>query len=97
MFFEDRAARLMWNKMRLPLLPEMIADNMWRAMGWTRDTRPHAVLRALQYAFAWKSTAPTTTRDGSTNGVGTLEDVSGTRVCQNERVTKNGATKEKSV
>ena len=38
-----RAARTMWNKMKLPFLFEMIAGNMWSAMGWTCASNPNAV------------------------------------------------------
>ena len=33
--------------MKLPFVSEMIAESMWRATGWTRDTRPNAVLTRL--------------------------------------------------
>ena len=63
-------------------LTESIAEGLWRAMAWTWDTRPSAVVRSLKYA-SWKSTegrqnrkalsmmTHTTKRDGSTNGCGT--------------------------
>ena len=38
-----RAARTISNKMKLPFLSEMIAGNMWSAMGWTCDSNPNAV------------------------------------------------------
>ena len=35
----------------------MIAENMWRAVGWTCDSKPNAVLTTLKYICAWRSTA----------------------------------------
>ena len=46
-----RAARTIWKKMKLSLIFEMIAERMWGAMEWTRDTGPHAVLQSLKHAF----------------------------------------------
>ena len=43
-----RAARTISNKMKLPFLFEMIAGNIWSAMGWTCDSKPNAVLIILK-------------------------------------------------
>ena len=42
--------------MKLPILSEMIAESMWRAMGWTCDSRQNAVLTTLKHVCAWWST-----------------------------------------
>ena len=42
--------------MKLPTLSEVIAEIMWRAMGWVCNTRPNAVLVSLVHAFEWRST-----------------------------------------
>ena len=87
-----RAARIIWKKMKMPFLSEMIAESMWKAMTWACDTRSHAVFQSLRHAYSWSSTAwwrntkalnmminTRQSRDGSTTGAGTIEDVCGTR------------------
>ena len=34
-----RIARKIWTKMNLPILSEMIAESMWRVMGWACDSK----------------------------------------------------------
>ena len=51
-----RTARFIWKKMKLPFLNEIIAECMWRAMGWVCAEKKHAVLMTLEYVTAWRST-----------------------------------------
>ena len=39
----------------LPFLCEMIAESMWRAVGWVCEQRPHAVIDSLKQVFRWRS------------------------------------------
>ena len=50
------APRTIWQKMKLRFWSEMIAARMWRAMGWTCDTRPEAVWTTQKYVCAWRCT-----------------------------------------
>ena len=43
-------------KMMLPLLSEIIAEIMWRAMGRTCGNKKNAVLKTLGHVFTWRST-----------------------------------------
>ena len=45
------AARKIWIQMGLPLLLEIIAEGMWRAMGWVCDQRPNADIVSLKQVF----------------------------------------------
>ena len=49
-----RFARKMWTQMKLPFLSEVIAENMWRAMGWVCDQRQNAVSCSLKQVFRWE-------------------------------------------
>ena len=51
-----RAARTIWTKMKPPFLSEVIAESMWRALGWACHPKPHADLTSLRHAFEWRST-----------------------------------------
>ena len=42
--------------MKLRFLSEMIAEIMWRAVGWACDPKPNAVINTLKHAFKWRST-----------------------------------------
>ena len=44
-------ARNVWVKLGLPLLYEVIAESMWRSMGWVCDDRPNAVVDTLKHVF----------------------------------------------
>ena len=46
-----KAARTIWIQMGLLFLYEMMAESMWRAMGWVCDQRPNAVVASLQQVF----------------------------------------------
>ena len=46
-----KAARKIWIQMGLLLLYDLIAESMWRAMGWVCDQRPNAVVASLQQVF----------------------------------------------
>ena len=48
-------ARKIWIKMGLSILHEIIAENLWRAMGWVCDQRPNAVVASLKQVFRWRS------------------------------------------
>ena len=43
-----RTARKIWVQIRLPFLYELIAESMWRAMGWVCDERSNAVNDTLK-------------------------------------------------
>ena len=51
-----RIVRIIWFNMELPFLSEVIAESMWRAMGWVCDERPNAVINTLKQVFRWRST-----------------------------------------
>ena len=40
----------------LPFLYKMIAESMWRAMGWVCGDRHSAVVDTLNHVFRWRST-----------------------------------------
>ena len=42
--------------MELLFLSEVIAESLWRAMGWVCDERPNAVMNTLKHVFKWRST-----------------------------------------
>ena len=44
-----------WVDMELHFLSDMIAESMWRAMGWVFDERPNAVINTLKQVFRWRS------------------------------------------
>ena len=57
--YGTRAARVamkIWAKMNLPFLSEVIAESLWRAMGWVCDERPDAVINTSKQVFKWRST-----------------------------------------
>ena len=37
-----------WTRMKLPSLSEVIAERMWRAMGWACDPQPHVAVKTLK-------------------------------------------------
>ena len=37
-------------------LPEMIADSMWRAMGWVCDEKPNALIHTLKQVSRRRNT-----------------------------------------
>ena len=37
-------------------LSEVIAESMWRAMGWILDESPNTVINSLKKVFRWRST-----------------------------------------
>ena len=96
-----RAARTIWTKTNTSFLSETTPESIWRAMGWTCDPKPNAVLTTLRHAFAWRSTTwwqntkATNMKDDlnnhTQNGAGTTEGVSGTKSLPNDRRLKNGA------
>ena len=43
-------------KILVPLLSEVIAESMWRAMGWVCYERPNAVINTLKQVFGWRNT-----------------------------------------
>ena len=43
-----RIVRQCWTKMKRPCLSEVMAESMWRAMGWVCDQRPNAVINLLK-------------------------------------------------
>ena len=45
--------RKRWIQMGLPFLYEIIAESMWRAMGWVCDQRPNAVIDSLKKVFRY--------------------------------------------
>ena len=51
-----RVAKKMWIKMKFQFLSEVIAESMWRAVGWVCDERPNAVINTLKQVFRWRST-----------------------------------------
>ena len=54
-----RAARVSSNirvNIESPFLSKVIAESMWRAMGWVCDERPTAVINALKQVSRWRST-----------------------------------------
>ena len=69
-----KAARKIWIQMGLPFLYELIAENMWRAMGWVCDQRLDAVVASLKQVFRWRSSQwwHTTQTEGMRDG-GTIE------------------------
>ena len=86
-----RIARKILVNLGSPFLSEVIAESVWRAMGWVCDQRPHAIINALKHVFKWRSTKwwqttetiemtkiHTITRGGNTSADITA-DVSGTR------------------
>ena len=46
-----RIARTIRTKMKLPILSEVIAESMWRAMEWACDTKPNKVINTLKHAL----------------------------------------------
>ena len=48
-------ARRIWTQMGLTFLYEIIAESLWRAMGWVCDQRPNAVVGSLKQVFRWRS------------------------------------------
>ena len=42
--------------MKTPFLSDVIAECMWRAMGWVCDQGPNAVINTLKQVFTWRST-----------------------------------------
>ena len=46
-----RAAGTIWTKKKLSFLSEVIAESMWRAMGWPCDPKPNAVVTTLKHTF----------------------------------------------
>ena len=50
-----KTARKIWVQMGLPFLYEVIAESMWRAMGWVCDERPNAVINTLRSVFRWRN------------------------------------------
>ena len=50
-----RVARKIWTKLNQPFLSEVIAESMWRAMGWVCDQRPNAVINTLKHVLRWRS------------------------------------------
>ena len=51
-----KAARKIWIQMGLSFLYDIIAESMWRAMGWVCAQRPNAVVASLKQVFRWRST-----------------------------------------
>ena len=49
-----KAARKIWIQMALPFLYEMIAESMWRGVGWVCDKRPNAVIDSLKQVSRWR-------------------------------------------
>ena len=50
-----RAAKNIWVQMGLPLLYEIIAESMWRAVGRVCGERPNAVIDSVNQVFRWRS------------------------------------------
>ena len=50
-----KAARKIWIQMGLLFLYEILAENMWRAMGCVFDQRPNAAIVYLKQVFGWRS------------------------------------------
>ena len=50
-----KAARKIWIQMGLPFLYHLIAESIWRAMGWVCDQRPNALVASLKQVFRWRS------------------------------------------
>ena len=50
-----QAAIKIWIQMGLALLFEIIAESMWRALGWVCDLRHNAVIVSLKQVFRWRS------------------------------------------
>ena len=48
-------ATCIWRKMGLPFLYEVIAESLWRTMGWVYDDRSNAV-DTLKLVFRWRNT-----------------------------------------
>ena len=36
-------------------MSEVIAESMWRAMGWVCDQRPNADINTLKHVFKWRN------------------------------------------
>ena len=49
-----KAARKIWIQMALPFLYGMIAESMWRGVGWVCDQRPNAVIDSLKQVSRWR-------------------------------------------
>ena len=50
-----KAARKIWIQMGLSFLYDIIAESMWRDMGWVCYQRPDTVVASLQQVFRWRS------------------------------------------
>ena len=50
-----KAARKIWIQMGLSVLYDIIAESMWRDMGWVCYQRPDTVVASLQQVFRWRS------------------------------------------
>ena len=49
-------ARKVWIQMGWPFLYEVIAESMWRTVGWAYDERSNAVINTLKKVYRWRST-----------------------------------------
>ena len=49
-------ARAIGKRMRLPFWRELIAESIWRAMGWVSDGLENTALTTLEHVYAWRST-----------------------------------------
>ena len=77
-----------WVNIGLPLLSEVLADSMWRAMGWVCE-RSNAVINTLKHVLRWRSNGTVEThaslwnerRPQQPHKVETQVDVAQSRVC----------------
>ena len=84
-------------KMNPTLLSEVIAESVWRAVGWIHDERPNVGKNTLRHEKRWRSTKWwQSTKGGNTSGAGTTVDVSGTKWPLNRLVMRTGPAKKRN-
>ena len=96
-------ARKIWIQMGLPFLYEVIAENMWRAMGWACDERSTAVIDSPNRVYRWRCTRWWRSlktemlerflkiiQYGSTSGDDTNVETCGIKSLRTGQVRKNG-------